>query len=184
MRRHNWTPKSHTRICSDHFITGTIYLQDSQISNDYVSCYCYSGKPNNHQIHPDFVPSKFPEVYKVIQKQHRQATDANLSTLHRCMERAARQGRLEDENIMNKSINEKEQEKLVIIGKKKSREEKKQRKIEENEKLKKEKEEKKKAEEASFIEVQEKVETMIAEKERQRIEEEKRHATTSPISPL
>ncbi len=117
VRRHNWTPKSHTRICSDHFITGMIYLQDSQINNDYV-CYCYSGKPNSHQIHTYFVPSKFPEVYRVVQKQHRQATDANLSRLHRCMERAARQGRLEDENVMNKSINKKEQEKLLIIGKK------------------------------------------------------------------
>jgi hypothetical protein len=43
-----WLPKTHTRVCSKHFVTG---------------------KPNPTRTHPDYVPSVFPTRHREAKKQ-------------------------------------------------------------------------------------------------------------------
>ena len=54
--RKDWTPTKHTKICSDHFITG---IQRNPRFSTRLDAWFYSGKPSRGPIHPDFVPSIF-----------------------------------------------------------------------------------------------------------------------------
>ena len=98
VHREGWVPKSHTRICSEHFQTGMIstniiyiYMIFNHKYIIYIFITCI-GKPNSHPSHPDYIPSKFPDVYKVKTSQSEQ----NFSRLHRRMERLARREEAEE----------------------------------------------------------------------------------------
>ena len=55
MRRENWRPKEHSRLCSTHFILSNLFV--------CVCCYIillfYTEKPSMFMNDPDYVPSVF-----------------------------------------------------------------------------------------------------------------------------
>ena len=90
------------------------------------------------------------------------------------MERAAILEKAEEKKVFNETCQKQEQEKLNIEENKRAQGEIKKLRIKEKERKKKEKEEKRQAEAEDFLRRQERVESIMAEKERQRIEETKK----------
>ena len=113
VRRSDWEPTIHTRICSEHFVSGKISTIKSVIL--FLCFILQIGKPHPSSSHPDYVPTVFPPVYhtgSAASAGSKQAFEKKLERADRRMQRHNERRRLDElfEAEKKKEVERKKQE--------------------------------------------------------------------------
>ena len=132
----------------------------------------FLGKPNHVATHPDYVPSKFPDIYRKVKvKDHE-----NLSRMNRRINRVTKTTQQADVGV-SKQLNKQ----LLLERRAKFQEERQRKRLEKEEKCKedeKKHKEEKERENLEFCKRQEYVEKVIAERKQQESEKRKQQEDT------